>query len=109
MKMAAEGTSTNLASKFFGHLGLISGMCSELGIAELIDEAIPSNSPDKKVSYGQCVVAMILNGFCCWIFDCFVGIHLLIVNDLNEIILNLQDRHRIILECLGAKYRELYS
>jgi len=44
-----------------------------------------------------------------WVFDCFIGIHLLIVNDLNEMILNLQDRHRIILECLGAKYRALYS
>ena len=62
MDLVAEQTNTNLASKFVGHLGLIAGMCDELGIAEIIDEVIPSDSLNKKVSHGQCVVAMVLNG-----------------------------------------------
>jgi len=49
-------------SKNLDHLGLVSAMCSELEIAKEIDEAIPSISPDRKVSTGQLVVSMILNG-----------------------------------------------
>lgn len=62
MDLVAEGTNNKLSSKSLDHLGLIAGMCDELGLAEIIDEAIPSDSPDKKVSTGQCVVAMVLNG-----------------------------------------------
>ena len=44
------------------HLGLISGMIDELGIVENIDKLIPSQSEDKKLSHGELVKAMILNG-----------------------------------------------
>lgn len=40
---------------------MVSAMCKELKIAKIIDQAIPQSS-DKKVSIGQLVVAMILNG-----------------------------------------------
>lgn len=49
-------------SKNLDHLGLVSAMCEELQIAKEIDEAIPNNSPNRKVSIGKLVVAMILNG-----------------------------------------------
>jgi transposase len=54
-------TQVNYQSKDLGHLGIVSAMCKELKIAETIDQVIPQ-SPDKKVSIGQLVVAMILNG-----------------------------------------------
>jgi transposase len=54
-------TQVNYQSKDLGHLGMVSAMCKELKIAETIDLAIPQ-SLDKKVSIGQLVVAMILNG-----------------------------------------------
>ncbi len=44
------------------HLGLVAGMCKEIGVAKLIDQAHPKQSKDKKISYGQLVEAMILNG-----------------------------------------------
>ena len=44
------------------HLGLIAGMVDELRIAESIDEAIPSSSKSKNLSYGEATKAMILNG-----------------------------------------------
>ncbi len=50
-----------LNSKELNHLGLVAGMCKELQIAETIDQLIPSG-PDKKVSHGKLVEAMILNG-----------------------------------------------
>lgn len=37
-------------------------MCKEIGIAKLIDQAYPQQNEDKNISYGQLVVAMILNG-----------------------------------------------
>src|SRR4030043_448618 len=47
-------------TKDLGHLGLVAGMCKELKIAETIDQALPS--PEKQVSHGTAVCAMILNG-----------------------------------------------
>ena len=61
--MTAVGVvSQGYKSKNLDHLGLVSAMCTELQIAKEIDDIIPSNSPDRKVSTGQLVVAMILNG-----------------------------------------------
>ena len=48
--------------KNLDHLGLVSGMCKEIGIAKLIDQAHPKQSKDKNITYGQLVEAMILNG-----------------------------------------------
>ena len=48
--------------KNIDHLGLVSGMCKEIGIAKIIDQAHPKQSKDKKVTYGQLVEATILNG-----------------------------------------------
>jgi transposase len=48
--------------KNLDHLGLVSGMCKEIGVAKIIDQAHPKQSKDKKISYGQLVEAMILNG-----------------------------------------------
>lgn len=44
------------------HLGLVAGMCRELGIAEHIDRRTPKTSDDWNVSHGEAVVAMIING-----------------------------------------------
>ncbi len=43
------------------HLGLVSGMCRELGIAKMIDAVIPKNN-EHKVTHGEAFVAMLLNG-----------------------------------------------
>ena len=37
-------------------------MNKELGIAKLIDQSLPEQSPDKLIYYNQLVEAMILNG-----------------------------------------------
>jgi len=58
MKMNAP----NIRTKNLDHHGLVAGFCKEVGIARLIDKALPEQSPDKKVSYGQLLEAMILNG-----------------------------------------------
>jgi transposase len=49
-------------TKVLDHLGLVAGMCSELGISNIIDEHIPVNSADKILSTGNAVVGLILNG-----------------------------------------------
>jgi transposase len=50
------------SSKTLDHLGLVAGMCQEIGIAEVINEYCPSESPDQIVSTGKALEAMILNG-----------------------------------------------
>ncbi len=50
------------STKGLDHLGLVSGMNKELGVAKIIDKALPEQSDDKLISYGQLVEAMILNG-----------------------------------------------
>ena len=53
---------TTYSTKGLDHLGLVSGMCKEIGIAKIIDDAHPKQSLDKHISYGKLVEAMILNG-----------------------------------------------
>jgi len=44
-----------------------------------------------------------------WVFFCFQGISLLIVDEKTELITNILDRHRVILDALGKNYWEFYS
>ena len=43
------------------HLGIVSGLCEELQLRETVDALIPPD-PQQKVTTGQAVVAMIING-----------------------------------------------
>lgn len=47
--------------KNLDHLGLVAGMCRELGLATMIDAIIPKQG-DFQVSHGEALVAMIING-----------------------------------------------
>ena len=47
--------------QLIGHLGLVSAMCDEIGLVELINEMIPDD-PRKKVSSGTCAKIMVVIG-----------------------------------------------
>lgn len=49
-------------SQTLEHLGLVAGMFDELGIGELIDELISQELSQRKLSVGQALKAMVLNG-----------------------------------------------
>ncbi|KIC73272.1 Transposase, IS4 family protein [Neochlamydia sp. EPS4] len=44
------------------HLGLVAGMCEEIGLVGLIDQAVGNQAKNKHLTYGQAVKCMILNG-----------------------------------------------
>ncbi len=44
-----------------------------------------------------------------WIFQLFVGIHLLLIQEVQALVLNLNDLHRQVLGLLGPPYEALYS
>lgn len=44
-----------------------------------------------------------------WVFQCFVGIHLLVVNTQQQLVLNLKEHHRQLLALLGQRYVAFYS
>ena len=48
--IAKQSIEKQYNTKVLDHLGLVAGMCSELGIAKIIDEQIPVNSADKILS-----------------------------------------------------------
>lgn len=50
----------DLQSQRLDHLGIVAGICNEIGLAEAIDTQITDTG--RKVSVGQAVQAMILNG-----------------------------------------------
>ena len=54
--------SYQYSSKSLDHLGLVSGLCNELGVVECIDSVVPKNNDNVKISNGELVLAMILNG-----------------------------------------------
>ena len=49
-------------SETLEHLGLVAGMFDELGIGDLVDELVPQDLCQRKVSVGQALKAMVLNG-----------------------------------------------
>ena len=49
-------------SQLLDHLGLVAGMCDELGIGEVIDQALVQDRTKRTVSLGQAVQAMVLHG-----------------------------------------------
>ena len=44
-----------------------------------------------------------------WIFQFFSGIHVLVIQQIQEIVLNLNYYHIFLLELLGEEYKKLYS
>ena len=44
-----------------------------------------------------------------WVFQFFAGIHLLVVGQMQTLILNLNQYHRLLLKLLGERYEEIYS
>lgn len=51
-----------LTSENIDNLGLVAGMCQEIGIADIIDRACGDQAKNKHITFGQCVNCMILNG-----------------------------------------------
>jgi len=49
------------SSKDMDHLGLVAGMCDEIGLVETIDQIIPPD-PRSGISVGECAKLMIING-----------------------------------------------
>jgi len=48
--------------KNLDHHGLVAAACEELRVAEIVDSLIPAGSNRKKLSYGQLLIGMIING-----------------------------------------------
>lgn len=49
-------------SEVLDHLGLVAGMIDELGLVERVDQLLPKSTSQQKVSNGQALKAMIING-----------------------------------------------
>ncbi len=44
-----------------------------------------------------------------WVFFCFQGMEVLIVNDKQQLVLNIEDRHKITINSMGSIYHQIYS
>ena len=44
-----------------------------------------------------------------WVFFCFHGVDLLSIDEQRPILVNIQERHQIIIEALGDPYDQIYS
>ena len=53
--------SSQYHSKNLDHLGIVSQICNEIGRVEAIDKILPPD-PSMKISHGECVKLMIING-----------------------------------------------
>lgn len=56
-----DTTTVEYDTKRLDHLGIVAGVCHEIGLVETINEMLPTPS-GRKVSCGTATVAMILNG-----------------------------------------------
>jgi transposase len=53
---------THIETQNLDHLGLVAGMCDEIGLVETIDMACGAQAKNKHLTYGECVKSMILKG-----------------------------------------------
>jgi len=44
-----------------------------------------------------------------WVFFCFQGISVLIIDKIKIVVTNIIDRQKVILDCLGQTYWQFYS
>ena len=58
--------------------------------------------PDQKGKPAECPTAR-------WVFQFFTGIHVLLVGQITEVVLNLNAHHRALLGILGGHYVDLYA
>ena len=75
------------------------------GIEHLIRERLAEKNaffPDMKKKPTQRPTAK-------WVFFCFQGISVLIIDKTTTVVTNIIDRQKIILDCLGKPYWEFYS
>jgi transposase len=74
------------------------------GIEHLIRERLAEKNaffPDMKKKPTQRPTAR-------WVFFCFQGISVLIIDKIKKVVTNIIDRQKIILDCLGSAYWEFY-
>jgi transposase len=62
IKPPATLCTTHYESEVLDHLGLVAGMVDELGLVERVDQLLPKSVDQQKVSNGQALKAMIING-----------------------------------------------
>ena len=44
-----------------------------------------------------------------WVFFCFQGVSVVLIDKQIKIVTNILDRHKVILNCLGKEYWKFYS
>lgn len=44
-----------------------------------------------------------------WVFQLFAGIHVLVIEQLHSLVLNLSPHHLLVLRLLGSRYQQLYA
>jgi transposase len=44
-----------------------------------------------------------------WVFFCFQGFHVLTISEEQQLVLNIEDRHKIIIKSMGSIYQQIYS
>lgn len=44
-----------------------------------------------------------------WVFQYFTGIHLLSINEQQVLVLNMNEKHRLLIQLLGNHYQQIYS
>jgi transposase len=44
-----------------------------------------------------------------WVFQSFTGIHILVIDQIKTIVLNLKEHHITLLQALGTNYQKIYS
>jgi len=77
-------------SQILDHLGLVAGMCDELGIDEVIDRATQQNPETRIVTAGHTVKAMVLNGLGFVNQQRYHSCFILATNELDDIQLSPQ-------------------
>ena len=84
-------------SQTMGHLGLVAGMFDELGIAEVftaLEYRLRTALAEHRQTFPNQRGKPVANPTTRWIFQCFTGIHVLLIDGQAAMVLNLTACHQ---------------
>ncbi len=99
--------TANLLIKILPQIGVIGH--TQVSIYAALEHLIRTKLREKEMYFPDMKKKPTQNPTAKWVFSCFAGVHELSVGADIKVILNLNERQKIILNCLGDRYWGVYS
>ncbi len=88
---------------------LLMVMTSSLMVYAALEYKIRKELKEKSAYFPDLKYKPCQNPTARWVFFCFQGIHVLTIENEQQRVLNIEERNKTIIDCMGIIYQEIYS